>query len=45
MDEATLRHMIAGGETPTVEFKSSAARPIDIAERMLGMALTIVPAG
>jgi ATP-dependent DNA helicase RecG len=30
--------MIAGGETPTVEFKSSAARPIDIAERMCGMA-------
>ncbi|WP_129674363.1 helix-turn-helix domain-containing protein [Candidatus Chloroploca sp. Khr17] len=38
MDEATLRQLIAGGETPTVEFKSSAARPIDIAERMCGMA-------
>jgi len=38
MDEATLRDLIAGGETPTVEFKSSAARPVDIAERMCGMA-------
>lgn len=38
MDESTLRQLIAGGETPTVEFKSSAARPIDIAERMCGMA-------
>lgn len=38
MDEATLRQLIAGGETPTVEFKSSAARPPDIAERMCGMA-------
>jgi ATP-dependent DNA helicase RecG len=40
MDEATLRHLIAGGETATVEFKSNAARPIDIAERMCGMANT-----
>lgn len=38
MDEAQLRQLIAGGETATVEFKSSAARPIDIAERMCGMA-------
>lgn len=38
MDEETLRQLIAGGETPTVEFKSSAARPADIAERMCGMA-------
>lgn len=38
MDEATLRHLIAAGETATVEFKSSAARPIDIAVRMCGMA-------
>ncbi|MEI7769813.1 MAG: RNA-binding domain-containing protein [Chloroflexales bacterium] len=38
MDEPTLRQLIAGGETPTVEFKSSAARPPDIAERMCGMA-------
>jgi predicted HTH transcriptional regulator len=38
LTEDTLRALIAGGETPTVEFKSSAARPIDIAERMCGMA-------
>src|SRR5829696_2465990 len=38
MDEATLRQLIAGGETATVEFKSSAARPIDIAVRMCGIA-------
>jgi len=38
MDEATLRRLIAEGETATVEFKSSAARPIDIAQRMCGMA-------
>jgi predicted HTH transcriptional regulator len=38
MDEQQLRALIAGGETATVEFKSSAARPIDIAERMCGMA-------
>lgn len=38
MDEETLRQLIAGGETPTVDFKSSAARPADIAERMCGMA-------
>lgn len=38
MDETTLRQLIAGGETATVEFKSSAARPIDIAVRMCGMA-------
>jgi ATP-dependent DNA helicase RecG len=38
MDEATLRTLIAGGETATVEFKSSAARPVDIAVRMCGIA-------
>lgn len=38
MDETTLRQLIAGGETATVEFKSSAARPAGIAERMCGMA-------
>lgn len=38
MDEEHLRALIAGGETATVEFKSSAARPVDIAERMCGMA-------
>jgi putative transposase len=38
MGEQTLRQRIAGGETATVEFKSSAARPIDIAVRMCGIA-------
>lgn len=38
MTEETLRQFIATGETATVEFKSSAARPIDIAVRMCGMA-------
>lgn len=38
MDEQTLRQSIAGGETATVEFKSSATRPIEVAERMCGMA-------
>ena len=38
MDEVTLRQLIDGGETATVEFKSSAARPIDIAVRMCGIA-------
>lgn len=38
MDEQTLRQLIIGGETATVEFKSSAARPPDIAERMCGLA-------
>ncbi len=38
MDEITLRQLIAGGETATVEFKSSAARPVDIAVRMCGIA-------
>src|SRR6476620_1006601 len=38
MTEETLRQLIAGGETTTVEFKSSGARPIDIAVRMCGIA-------
>jgi ATP-dependent DNA helicase RecG len=38
MTEETLRQLIAGGETATVEFKSSGARPIDIAVRMCGIA-------
>lgn len=38
MDEDSLRALIAGGETATVEFKSSAARPLDIAARICGMA-------
>src|SRR5437868_15498562 len=38
MTEETLRELIVGGETSTVEFKSSAARPIDVAVRMCGIA-------
>lgn len=38
MNETTLRELIAGGETATVEFKSSATRPIEVAVRMCGMA-------
>ena len=38
MTEETLRELIAGGETATVEFKSSATRPIELAVRMCGMA-------
>ncbi|HJZ47193.1 MAG TPA: hypothetical protein VKE41_08510 [Roseiflexaceae bacterium] len=38
MTEETLRELIAGGETATVEFKSSATRPIEVAVRMCGMA-------
>src|SRR5690242_12035873 len=33
-----LRHLIAGGESGTVEFKIKAPRPAEIAERMCGMA-------
>jgi ATP-dependent DNA helicase RecG len=38
MTEETLRALIAGGETGTVEFKSSGTRPIEVAVRMCGMA-------
>ena len=38
MTDETLRELIAGGETATVEFKSSATRPIEVAVRMCGMA-------
>jgi ATP-dependent DNA helicase RecG len=40
MDEATLRTLIAGGETATVEFKIKAPRPAELAERICGMANT-----
>ncbi len=40
MDEQTLRHLIAGGESNTVEFKIKAPRPAELAERMCGMANT-----
>jgi ATP-dependent DNA helicase RecG len=38
MDEQTLRQLIEGGESGTVEFKIKAPRPAEIAERMCGMA-------
>jgi ATP-dependent DNA helicase RecG len=38
MDEQTLRQLIGGGESGTVEFKIKAPRPAEIAERMCGMA-------
>jgi ATP-dependent DNA helicase RecG len=40
MNEETLRHLIAGGESSTVEFKVNAPRPTELAERMCGMANT-----
>ena len=40
MTEETLRQLIAGGETATVEFKIKAPRPAELAERMCGMANT-----
>ena len=38
--EETLRELIAGGETSTVEFKIKAPRPAELAERICGMANT-----
>jgi len=38
--EATIRQMLAGGETSTVEFKIKAPRPSELAERICGMANT-----
>jgi predicted HTH transcriptional regulator len=40
MTEETLRQLIAGGETDTVELKINAPRPAELAERMCGMANT-----
>lgn len=40
MDEQTLRQLIEGGESGTVEFKIKAPRPAELAERMCGMANT-----
>lgn len=40
MTEETLRQLIAGGESGTVEFKIKAPRPAELAERMCGMANT-----
>jgi ATP-dependent DNA helicase RecG len=40
MNEQTLRQLIEGGESGTVEFKIKAPRPAELAERMCGMANT-----
>ena len=40
MTEETLRQLIAGGESATVEFKLKAPRPAELAERICGMANT-----
>ena len=40
MNEETLRQLIAGGESSTVEFKVNAPRPTELAERMCGMVNT-----
>lgn len=37
MNEETVRQLIAGGESGTVEFKINAPRPTELAERMCGM--------
>jgi len=38
LNEIALRRLIKGGETTTVEFKVAAPRPVEIAERLCGMA-------
>jgi ATP-dependent DNA helicase RecG len=40
MNKETVRQLIAGGESSTVEFKVNAPRPTELAERMCGMANT-----
>ncbi|NNJ12004.1 hypothetical protein EKD04_016855 [Chloroflexales bacterium ZM16-3] len=40
MTEETLRQLIDGGESATVEFKIKAPRPAELAERICGMANT-----
>ena len=40
MNEETLRQLIVGGESATVEFKIKAPRPAELAERICGMANT-----
>ncbi len=40
MNEETLRQLIAGGESATIEFKIKAPRPAELAERICGMANT-----
>jgi predicted HTH transcriptional regulator len=38
LNEAALRRLIKGGETTTVEFKVATPRPVEMAERLCGMA-------
>src|SRR5437762_3171680 len=38
LNEIALRRLIKGGETTTVEFKVADPRPVEIAERLCGMA-------
>lgn len=40
MNDETVRQLIAGGESGTVEFKVNAPRPTELAERMCGMVNT-----
>ena len=38
LNEVALRRLIKGGETTTVEFKVASPRPVEMAERLCGMA-------
>src|SRR5579883_819381 len=38
LNEIALRRLIKGGETATVEFKVAVPRPVELAERLCGMA-------
>jgi predicted HTH transcriptional regulator len=38
LSEKVLRRLIAGGETATVELKVASPRPVEMAERLCGMA-------
>jgi 2-iminoacetate synthase ThiH len=38
LNEVALRRLIKGGETTTVEFKVATPRPVEMAERLGGMA-------
>jgi ATP-dependent DNA helicase RecG len=41
LDIASLKALIAGGETPSVEFKIAPPRPAELAERLCGFANTL----
>jgi predicted HTH transcriptional regulator len=38
LSESALRRLIKGGETTTVELKLASPRPVEMAERLCGMA-------